>query len=146
MDEKKYLAIGPKQVSDLLNDQTVTSADYNQIKLLYDGKVVHFMGFDFILSNRLQTSGSDRLCLAYTQPAVVLGIGEDVKTKISERADKSYATQVYLCMGIGAVRRLRRPLSKSARVRTMRLVMLIVLEVTKWNMTRVHEAWDARLS
>ena len=104
-EEPKYMAIGPKQVSDMLNDTTITSADYNQIKLLYDGKVVHFMGFDFILSNRLDVDGSgDRLCLAFTKQAMVLGIGEDIRTRITERDDKSYATQVYLCMTLGAVR------------------------------------------
>ena len=29
---------------------------------------------------------------------------EDIQTKISERADKNYSTQVYLCMTIGATR------------------------------------------
>jgi len=33
-----------------------------------------------------------------------LGVGKDVNARIDERADKSYATQVYYCMSIGATR------------------------------------------
>ena len=33
-----------------------------------------------------------------------LALGKDIQTKISERADKNYSTQVYLCMTIGATR------------------------------------------
>ena len=66
-----------------------------------------FLGFEFIMSNRLAfdaTNTDDRLCFAYTQDAVKLAIGADVKAKISERDDKSYATQVYYSMALGATR------------------------------------------
>jgi hypothetical protein len=33
-----------------------------------------------------------------------LGIWNDLMTEIGPRADKSYATQVYLCMTMGATR------------------------------------------
>jgi len=33
-----------------------------------------------------------------------LSLGKDIQTKITERADKSYAKQVYSCMSIGATR------------------------------------------
>jgi hypothetical protein len=35
---------------------------------------------------------------------LLLGVGKDVNARIDERADKSYATQVYYCMSIGATR------------------------------------------
>jgi hypothetical protein len=35
---------------------------------------------------------------------VKLAIGKDVTAKISERSDKSYSTQVYYAMDIGATR------------------------------------------
>ena len=50
------------------------------------------------------TNTDDRLVYAFTQDAVKLAIGADVKAKISERDDKSYATQVYYSMALGAVR------------------------------------------
>ena len=41
---------------------------------------------------------------AFTEDAIKLAIGKDVSAKISERADKSYSTQVYYAMDIGATR------------------------------------------
>jgi len=104
-DDAKTMVIGPKQVTDLLNISQIQSVDTNRLRALVDGAVVHYMGFDFIMSNRLNVDGSaDRLCLAYTKAAITLGLGEDVVTKITERDDKSYATQIYLRMSLGAVR------------------------------------------
>jgi len=59
------------------------------------------------MSNRLKfdgTNGDDRLIYAFTEDAVKLAIGSDIKANISERADKSYSTQVYYAMSLGAVR------------------------------------------
>jgi hypothetical protein len=59
------------------------------------------------MSTRLSldsTNTTDRKCFAFTEDAIKLAIGKDVSAKISERADKSYATQVYYCMSIGATR------------------------------------------
>ena len=50
------------------------------------------------------TNTDDRLCFAYTEDAIKLAIGKDVTGRIDERADKSYSTQIYYCMDIGATR------------------------------------------
>ena len=104
---KRYLVCGPKQIQDLLALTEVTSSDYNVVKALAAGQVDSFLGFNFIMSTRLNldaTYTSDRLVFAFTEDAVKLAIGNDVSAKISERADKSYSTQVYYGMDIGAVR------------------------------------------
>jgi len=104
---KRYLVCGPKQIQDLLALTEVTSSDYNVVKALATGTVNSFMGFEFIMSTRLNkdsTYTTDRLVFAYTEDAIKLGIGKDITAKISERSDKSYSTQVYYCMSLGAVR------------------------------------------
>ena len=104
---KRYIVCGAKQIQDLLGTTSVTSADFNTVKALASGQVDSFLGFQFIMSNRLSmdaTHSTDRLCFAFTEDAVKLAIGADVKAKISERDDKSYATQVYYSMALGAVR------------------------------------------
>jgi hypothetical protein len=35
---------------------------------------------------------------------VKLAVGQDLMTRIDERSDKGYATQVYVCMSAGATR------------------------------------------
>ena len=104
---KRYLACGPQQIADLLAVTEVTSSDFNTVKALAQGEINSYLGFEFIMSNRLPfdtTNTDDRLVFAYTEDAIKLAIGKDVKANISERADKSYSTQVYYCMSLGAVR------------------------------------------
>ena len=103
----RYIVCGAQQISDLLNTTEVKSSDFNTVKALAQGQVDSFLGFRFIMSNRLNfdaTNTDDRLIFAFTKDAVKLAIGSDIGSKISERADKSYSTQVYFSMDIGAVR------------------------------------------
>jgi len=104
---KRWFVCGPKQIQDLLNTTEVKSSDYNTVKALAQGSINSFLGFEFIMSTRLNfdaTNTDDRLCFAFTQDAIKLAIGADVKAKITERDDKSYATQVYYSMALGATR------------------------------------------
>ena len=101
----RYIAVGPKQIEDLLGDTTVTSSDFNTVKALVQGDLDTFMGFQFIMSNRLSVDSNDiRTCFAWAEDGLTLGIGKDISARIDERADKGYATQVYYCMSIGSVR------------------------------------------
>jgi hypothetical protein len=104
---QRYFVCGPTQISNLLGTTQITSSDFNTVKALAQGQVDSFLGFKFIVSNRLvfdATNTDDRLCYAFTQDAIKLAIGQDVIARIDERADKSYSTQVYYAMSIGATR------------------------------------------
>ena len=104
---KRFIVCGPQQIADLLGTTQVTSSDFNTVKALAQGDITSYLGFEFIMSTRLNkdaTNTTDRLVFAYTEDAIKLAIGKDIKANISERADKSYSTQVYYCMDIGAVR------------------------------------------
>ena len=104
-DEARVLVCSAKQISDLLGTTQITSADFNSVKALVQGDIDTFMGFRFIRSERLGTdSNGNRQVLAFTNTSMGLALGKDIQTKISERADKNYSTQVYLCMTIGATR------------------------------------------
>jgi len=104
---KRYLVCGPQQIADLLAITQVTSADFHTVRALAQGEINSFLGFEFITSTRLNMDSSnttDRLVFAYTEDAIKLAIGKDISAKISERSDKSYSTQVYYAMSLGAVR------------------------------------------
>jgi hypothetical protein len=103
----RFIVCGPTQISDLLNTTEVKSSDFNTVKALAQGQLDSFLGFKFIVSNRLKfdaTNTDDRLAYAFTSDAIKLAIGQDVIARIDERADKSYSTQVYYAMSIGATR------------------------------------------
>ena len=101
----RYIAVGPKQIEDLLGTTQVTSSDFNTVKALVSGDVDTFMGFRFVMTNRLSIDSNDiRKCFAWAEDGLTLGIGKDISARIDERADKGYATQVYYCMSIGSTR------------------------------------------
>ena len=88
----------------MLNNTKVQSADYNTIKALVRGEINSFMGFTFIRSEQLAKEGVTRKCIIWSKPGLLLAKAEDIVTKVSERADKNYSTQVYAEMDLGAVR------------------------------------------
>ena len=104
-DEEKFLVVSPKAVQSLLTHKEVVSSDFNTVRALVNGEVDTYMGFRFIISNRLAIdSSSIRDCFAYVRSGLELGIGQDVMARIEERPDKSFSTYVYYCMTIGATR------------------------------------------
>jgi hypothetical protein len=100
----RHIIVSPRQVTDLLGTTEVTSSDFNTVKALANGEVNSFLGFNFIVSNRLSIASSKRSCIAFAQDGIALGVGKDVTARIDERADKGYATQVYYCASFGATR------------------------------------------
>ena len=120
---QRYFVCAPSQIESMLGQTEVTNSDYAAVKALVQGEVDTFMGFKFIMLTRLSTqvaalsaspttgavgSGSSivgaRKCYAYTKEGILSAIGQDMKSRIGERPDKSYSNQVYACMSIGAVR------------------------------------------
>lgn len=103
-NEELYFAASGQQLDNLLGTTEVTSADYNSVKALTKGEVDSFMGFKFVSIERLPKVSTTRRCLAWAKSGLHLGIWNDITTRISERDDKSYATQVYAKATIGATR------------------------------------------
>ena len=102
---KRYIVVSPEQIEDLLNSTTVTSSDFNTVKALVQGDINTFVGFEFIVSNRLKVDGSsNRLVYAFAQDGIKLAVGKDVMARIEERADKSFSTQIYYCASFGSTR------------------------------------------
>jgi hypothetical protein len=102
-----YWAITPKSVEDLVQLTQIGSIDYNTVKALAEGNVTRFSGFTFIRSTRLTKNASDSTCyrsFAWAQDGIIWGSAFGVESRIDERKDKSYITQVYSRMNGNAVR------------------------------------------
>ena len=119
----RFGCVNASGLENLLGETQVTSTDYNSVKALVQGEVDTFMGFKFIRSQRLLAqsdalsgspstgavgSGSSligqRRNLFWAKDGLLLSTSADIVTEIERRADKSYSTQVYVSMGIGATR------------------------------------------
>ncbi len=104
-DEQRFIACSGKQIANLLQTTETTSADYNTVKALVEGKINHFMGFDFIRTQRLLTdSNSYRRVMAWNKSGIKLGIGQDIKSRVTERSDKRFSMYAYFCMSLGCTR------------------------------------------
>ena len=104
-DGDRYMIINAKQLQNLLAETEVTSSDYNVIKALVAGEVSSFMGFSMKRTERIGVdSNSDHKVLYWQRAGMKLAMGKEPSVRISERADKNYATQVFTSMAIGSTR------------------------------------------
>ena len=113
-NDEVFCVLSPAQKQDLLATTEVTSSDYNTIKALVQGQVNSFLGMNFVLSNRLlgatDYNGSQTItdtherALIYCKNGVGLGIWDDMQSRMDERPDKSYATQIYTKSTFGSTR------------------------------------------
>ncbi len=119
-DEERYATVSPLAIANMLKHVQVNSADYNTVKAMAEGAINTYMGFKWIMSNRLPAAGtasalgkiytftgantSDRLNIFWARNGIGLAIQEDPMTRIAERADMNFATQVYMEMVMGATR------------------------------------------
>jgi len=112
--EELYVLLTSEEHDDLLAETQVINMDYNDRPVLKDGKIDYFLGFriktmefrstDFYDSGDLMGSGTVNYVPAWVRTGMHLGIWSDVMTRVDERPDKSYATQVYVKGTYGATR------------------------------------------
>jgi len=86
--EDRYIVLTEKGVNDLLNDSTITSADYNTVRLLMAGTIDTFMGFKFKMIGSGRAEGglpyvtTVQKGFAYHKSAVGHAVGIDMKTRV----------------------------------------------------------------
>jgi len=123
-DITMYFATTADGVESMLNELEITSSDFNTVKALVQGDVDSFMGFEFLRTQRLLTQSGALLFdvaagtvgagagdadgytrnIAWAKDGLLSSVGKDIMTRVSERADKSYSTQAYAEMSVGATR------------------------------------------
>lgn len=102
--EPVHGAISSYEHDSLLKEIQVVNKDYASSAVLENGRVSRFMGVDFTITERLTITSGNRLIPIWLKSGMYLGTWKDLNAEISKRADKSYATQVYLSMTMGATR------------------------------------------
>lgn len=102
--EPVFGAISSYEHDLLLKEAQVANRDYGNTAVLVDGRVKRFMGIDFTITERLSVSSGNRLVPVWLKSGMHLGMWDDMQVEIGPRPDKSYATQVYLAMTLGATR------------------------------------------
>ena len=108
-DVPKIWVIGPAQARQLLKISEVNNIDTNAVRPLVAGKPVHFMGFDWAVTTRLQAGASvtgdgSNLTFAMTHDAIGLQVNQSMLARVSEDPSISYAWRVYAEATFGAIR------------------------------------------
>lgn len=102
-DLPRVLVCSAPQITNLLNTTKVTSSDYASVKALAAGQIDTFMGFKFVVNNRLALASNIRSCAAWVKGAVKIVKGS-MQTTIDRRPDLSNATQIYSTYNLGGTR------------------------------------------
>lgn len=103
--ETRYLVHNGAMLRQLLEDTSITSADFNTVRALVSGNVDTFLGFKFVRSERLLTiTGNVKGALAYVPSAVQFGMSQGIQTIVNVRPDRQNAWQAFTDAGFGAVR------------------------------------------
>lgn len=104
--EQIFCAITAKQHDDLLAEAQVVSTDFNEKPVLVEGKVMRFLGINFIHTELLETDGSSyRRLPVWVKSGVHLGQWGSIYTDVDQRKDLSgHPWQAYMKMTIGATR------------------------------------------
>lgn len=96
------------QLEELLAEDEIINADYNTRKSLAEGNVTTFMGYRFMLCERLPLStgaaGDERRCMVFTPKALKLTIGADLKGDMWKDPSKKNIPYMYFKQSIGASR------------------------------------------
>ena len=104
-DESKVMVISPTVQRKLMSLMEVTSGDYQNSKALATGMLPNWMGFDWVVSNRLLIPAVGQIsCLAFTKRALGFQVNRDITAKVAEDPSLSFAWRIYAHMTMGAVR------------------------------------------
>jgi hypothetical protein len=106
-DDPRFIALGAKQLQDLLRTTEITSSDYNTVKALVEGDVDTFLGFKFkrVSSSFLPyNTGTDvRTIVGWVRSGVYLA-DSGRRVHIDIRVDKSHSLQIRSVAAVGATR------------------------------------------
>ncbi len=107
-DEDRYFTYGSAQLTEILTDDKFTSADFNTVRTLMAGQVTTYLGLTWIRSERLEVdlipTPDVRSCIMWYKQSMGIAVNEDMFARIAERADLSFAWQVYCRLTMGATR------------------------------------------
>lgn len=103
--DTKFLLCNQRQINALLDDDHVSSADYNSVKALVNGSIDTFYGFKFVKYNGLPLENDVRTCWAFSSSSMQLAVSLDTRIKGPvEIPQKHFQLGFEVTMAMDAVR------------------------------------------
>ena len=106
-ERQRYFVANPYNINQFMNQTEVKSSDYNTSRVLAEGRIDSFLGFDFIRSTRLPADDTDTdatRCFAFAQDAIVMATPQDARVSIDLRPDLMNSIQIFSELSVGATR------------------------------------------
>lgn len=109
-EDERYFVVTPTALSNMLQVDKLTSADYAAVKALVNGDMNSFMGFNWIVSTQIANITGSSLTasnisgIAFQKYGACLAMADAPMVRTDERNDLSYSWQVYYELNIGATR------------------------------------------
>jgi len=94
-NERPVVILSPKAERQLFKQTEYVSGDYGK-PVMDDGKIKSFLGFDFVIMNRLPEASNIRSCPVFVKSAVGVGFWKDLKIELDKRPDKQYVWYLYM--------------------------------------------------
>jgi len=96
-ESERHIVWSPRAKKQILADEKATSADFNAIKVLVNGRFSEYMGFTFhMIETRVEgglvKTGNDRFCFAFhggQRGSTGLAVGIDFRATVDWIADKT---------------------------------------------------------
>lgn len=98
------IAVSAEQIEDVMNDPTITSGDYNSVRLLNQGEIDTFAGFTWVQTELLTVATSVRTCLAWSKMGMLLAVAQEPTAAIDRIPEKNNSTLVQYQADFGATR------------------------------------------
>jgi hypothetical protein len=103
--ERVYMGVSAEQIEDMELEDQYINYDFTSSRNLETTSVKPFLGVNFIHSELMaDDGGTARRCPMWVASGMAVGFWNDIKTRVDERPDKDYATQVFIELSMGATR------------------------------------------
>lgn len=101
-----YITYNSDMMTSILNDTTLTSADFLSVNMLQEGNVAgKWLGFNWIPYEKLNVDANGSVtAVAWTKSGVHFGTGINIDTDIGPRRDKRNIIQISALVSYGAGR------------------------------------------
>lgn len=111
-DAKLYLAVTGQQNTNMMQEEELTSGDFNRANdfIREKGRIVQAAGFEVMHFSGTQSpiilpkTSTTRTCYAFANDAIEVGLHKDISITVDKRPDLNNAKQIQACMYIGATR------------------------------------------
>lgn len=100
--EQLNIVVSPEQWEDAMSILQITSSDYNSQRVLSQGAMGTFLGFNWYVSNALTLASNKRTCIAYASSGIEVAIASEFDFRFNPELPEhkhNMGLSAYLYMG-----------------------------------------------